>query len=328
MSLKKSFFCLGLALVMLSPFSSTANGNLVGEEQQKKDPQKIEKFLLDYASKKISGTNSNNISNNSAEDEKHLTAESYDFYVFLNDLFWETDQNLKNSPDYRSIMEYAYEKVTEKTRNALPIDDKMAKKNLENDAAKKDNVQPFNSYYNRQQVVNYARNWVSPGNQKRNLVEYPTFDLDCTNFASQAWVAGGNVQRKPSNIPNNYYSTSDYWYSIVKQTSPITGLPTLFGWSTSWSVVDDFQDYWRKRGQSVISASHSNLNTIISNAEIGDIVQFKSYNSPRPTHSMVVTKKENGTLYLTYHSGPNNNDVLDNDIKNIEAKETWYLVKF
>ncbi|MEC0208616.1 hypothetical protein P4H70_06595 [Paenibacillus ehimensis] len=50
MSLKKSFFCLGLALVMLSPFSSTANGNLVGEEQQKKDPQKIEKFLLDYAS--------------------------------------------------------------------------------------------------------------------------------------------------------------------------------------------------------------------------------------------------------------------------------------
>lgn len=34
MSLKKYFFCFGLALVMLGPFSSIANGNLAGEEKQ------------------------------------------------------------------------------------------------------------------------------------------------------------------------------------------------------------------------------------------------------------------------------------------------------
>ncbi|MGW9126263.1 amidase domain-containing protein [Paenibacillus chitinolyticus] len=305
----KRFTVLILSLFLMLPASLAGAQN--SEDAALASPKNIERFLVDYATKK-------NSDKKTLTNETQLTAESYDFYVFLNNLFWDTDPELKKLPEFKEIMKYAETKLEEKSK----------KPNTTPSSPVNELIQPLNSDYNRTQAVNYAKAWVKPGAKYRNTGNYPDFDLDCTNFASQAWVAGGNIIRKPASVSTGYYTTTSYWYALVTQTSPIGGVPTAYGWSTSWSVVDDFQAYWKSRGQSVYSASQTGLNTIISNAELGDIVQYKAAGSSRPTHSMVVTKKANGTIYLTYHSGPNNLDVLDNDIKNISEKETWYLVKF
>lgn len=54
--------------------------------------------------------------------------------------------------------------------------------------------------------------------------------------------------------------------------------------------------------------------SVIANAQPGNIIQL-SYSSGDKydrTHSMIVTKKTSSDIYLTYHSGPNNLDIVTN----------------
>lgn len=68
-----------------------------------------------------------------------------------------------------------------------------------------------------------AKGTFSASNAAKHAVQYggthnPNYFLyrcDCTNFVSQAWIAGGLSMRKPSSIPNWEYHTTDYWYTVL-----------------------------------------------------------------------------------------------------------------
>lgn len=78
--------------------------------------------------------------------------------------------------------------------------------------------------------------------------------------------------------------------------------------STSWVRVTDFYSYWTKKGMSATTST--NKNTIISNANVGDVVQFKSKNGW--FHSVVVNRKANGTVYISSNTA----NYYNQDFKN------------
>lgn len=279
----------------------------------------IEQFLLQYASEKNTSSQNNSIGKTGKNTSiKKLNANSDEYYVFLNNLFWDTDTTLEKLPNFEQVMDYAYNKLMEKSysKDTPKNHTTETQENMANATA----VQAAAVKYDRTAAVNYAKKWAKSGDKARNGI-YPYFDLACTNFASQVVQAGGMTQERPFYIPSGYNLDNNYWYATnLKDGSK--------AWSASWSIVDHFQTYWKNESKTVTAVSHSNLKTIIERAELGDIIQYKAKGSSRPTHSMVVTKKANGTIYLTYHTGPDGNDVVDNDIKKISEKDTWYLVKF
>jgi Putative amidase domain len=169
------------------------------------------------------------------------------------------------------------------------------------------------STYNRTAAANYAINWY---NGRNSL--YNSWSSDCTNFVSQAIHAGGKLEKRPSGaIPTGVYGTTSYWYSD-RYSMPSYS----YAWreSTPWIRVTDFYSYWAKTRSVTTSSSKS---TIISNANLGDAVQLKRASDGAWFHTMIVTKKANGTIYLSGHT----NNTLNKNISDISAL-SFRVIKF
>lgn len=174
------------------------------------------------------------------------------------------------------------------------------------------------STYNGTAAANYALAWAENGNKKRNPYYNTGWTNDCTNFASQAVYAGGKAMNKPSPLPNGVTESTSRWYSerIME--------PEAYYWkeSTSWIRVVDFYSYWSSRAASVKDYAPSAIAQLKADAVVGDIIQLAPSTGGARTHSMVVTKKENGKVFVTYHTGIGGYDVVNNSIDGLTNRFT------
>ncbi|MEC0370113.1 amidase domain-containing protein, partial [Paenibacillus chibensis] len=105
--------------------------------------------------------------------------------------------------------------------------------------------------------------------------------------------------------------------------------------STSWGRVQDFWRHHMDRGVTYYyiganqSWNESNLKLLRQSAELGDVVHLDSNQGSGFHHSMIVTKIQNGEIYFTYHSGPNNKDVVNIALSNVNSgNDDLWLGKF
>lgn len=147
---------------------------------------------------------------------------------------------------------------------------------------------------NKNAAVAYARKWAL----KRNP-SYRKFDLNCTNFISQAMRAGG--WKDDTGL---WTSEKNWWYNSLNQSRP-------------WVNAEDWFRFTRnhsKRG-SVIT----NLSKVVP----GDVIQIKFKGQTRIGHSMIVTKKVGTKVYVSY----NTTDRLDKALSEVIAAysgETYF----
>ncbi|MEU6214939.1 amidase domain-containing protein [Streptomyces sp. NPDC047023] len=102
---------------------------------------------------------------------------------------------------------------------------------------------------------------------------------DCTNFTSQALLAGG---WKP--VPGSDTDYRNWWYDAAK------------GQSQSWVGANEWSWFTLSNQRTAHLAN-------VFQADIGDIVQMDFNKDGSKDHSMIVTYKDRaGMPYLTYHS--------------------------
>ncbi|MDQ0062740.1 amidase domain-containing protein [Paenibacillus harenae] len=253
---------------------------------------------------------------------KNYSVGSEDYNMYIHNIPWNVDTSLSKHPEYDELVIYAINYGKENMNKQIIQKDAKAKQD-KTELSVQNVVAPMASTalsYNRQQVVNYAYNWTTNGGTKRNT-NFDIYQNDCTNFGSQAWNGGGNVMRSQSSVPGGITQTTSYWYSFKRGTS--------FDVSTSWIRVVDFYGYWSGyRG--VITSSYADTafdkSILRNNAEPGDIVQLSPTGGGDKYHTMVVTKKDANDIYFTYHSGPNNLDVVDKPLAQITGNKFFLLV--
>lgn len=132
---------------------------------------------------------------------------------------------------------------------------------------------------NRSAIVNYAyRYWSNYNTSYRNFNNSGNRGGDCTNFVSQAVLAGGWPQ-----VLGWYRSNSVWWYNFSNQ---------------SWTWINAHRWYLFTRQRPRASAL-SNVSALVP----GDILQVDFDRDGSIDHSIIVTRKDNrGTVYLTYHT--------------------------
>lgn len=187
--------------------------------------------------------------------------------------------------------------------------------------------------YNRAGAISYAYTWYN----KRNR-QYPDFgDNDCTNFVSQALVAGGFGKRGGAGFGQcRSESDENDWYVNLQDLPPIwcQGEHRDWVWSSSWSTVEPFKQHftvWRDEGMHAIDYGWTTDPFVASLwLSPGDVVQLQMLytdDSWRSYHNMLVTKEDstNG-LYMTYHS----RDTKDKPLKDIPtgSNQRYVLIKF
>jgi hypothetical protein len=137
--------------------------------------------------------------------------------------------------------------------------------------------------YDRAKARDYAYQWWN----KRNNTQYPYYSkangscyncwYDCTNFVSQAMYAGGLKQWKSG--PSYLY----YWYYYNQPKKP----------SNSWGLANSLFKHMKVRAKQAES---------MSELKVGDIVQGDLDNDGDIDHTAIVTKIENGQVYVTQHT--------------------------
>lgn len=235
-----------------------------------------------------------------------------EYSIFLKDVLWGVHSELLGHEDTDEIMRYAANYLSrhnpesgaaEPSSHSIPEPLGLGGGSADSSFAG----------FNRSAVVNYAYRWASSGSKMRNG-SYPDFSNDCTNFVSQAVLAGGVPMSGSGDCKHE--STYAEWY--VQRSSGWLCFND-WAWSTSWSVVDPFSSYHFITGAHARASffDPSRLSDLRSMAQPGDVVQLRSVGDSSFYHSMVVTKKSGGEIYFTYHSGPGNLDVVDKPLVDI-----------
>ena len=131
---------------------------------------------------------------------------------------------------------------------------------------------------NRTAVVDYALKYWKDYNP-----DYRSWSADCTNFVSQAMRAGGWPDES-----GLYLNAKAWWYNLANQ-------------SRSWINVSFFNDFTLDySGRGVELSDPIGLLT-------GEVLQVDFEDDNEKDHSMIVTSRGTGDIYLTYHS----NDTLN-----------------
>lgn len=143
--------------------------------------------------------------------------------------------------------------------------------------------------YQREKVVNYAYIWWNITNPR--FFNYEGLGGDCTNFASQCIFAGSEVMN---------FNRQNGWFYINANDK-----------SASWTAVEYLKNFLLSNRTKGPFAKLCDLSEI----ELGDLIQIKQttyYN-----HSLIVTKIDNGEVYVTAHT----NNVLNKPLKLYYPKE-------
>ena len=128
--------------------------------------------------------------------------------------------------------------------------------------------------YNRQGAVDYAIKWALSNNP--NFYNFDNIGGDCTNFISQCLLSGDCVMN---------FSQNGWYYTNSYNRSP------------SWTSVKFLQDFLLNNKTLGPFGHVVNLSQI----QLGDIIQIKQ-NPFTYNHSVIVTKIENGNIYVCAHT--------------------------
>lgn len=135
--------------------------------------------------------------------------------------------------------------------------------------------------YSGSSAAAYARSHALSSNPS-----YPRFSNDCTNFVSQAALAGGWTMvggscgdRKDNGVW--WYGGGNCWYPGVRA-------------SYTWAGAHNFSRFAAASGRGTTAAQVRDL-------DIGDILQM-AFTGSHIGHSMVVTGKSSSDLLLSYHT--------------------------
>lgn len=140
-------------------------------------------------------------------------------------------------------------------------------------------------------AVKYAKDWALKTN-----ASYPRFVNDCTNFVSQCLLAGG--WKMVGGSCSDRKSDSAWWYGDWSCVLP--GVRATYTWSGAQNLFNFMTA--SGRGASLPR---------VSDLEEGDVLQMEftaddpteRYNIGRVGHSMMVTGKHDGNIFLSYHTG-------------------------
>lgn len=144
---------------------------------------------------------------------------------------------------------------------------------------------PSTSSYSRTDAVAYAKKWALGVNP-----EYGHFGEDCTNFISQALIAGGwkMIHGDACGDVKNQH----VWWFRRDACWHLTSRNTHCSWT--WSVARYFYAFLVRSGRT------SSLDNIWD-LELGDVLQM-DFGDGHIKHTMMLTKKTDDNLYLSYHS--------------------------
>lgn len=123
---------------------------------------------------------------------------------------------------------------------------------------------------------------------------------DCTNFVSQALLAGGFTET------GKYQYWSDYaWYYDWGNR--------YYGYSQTWAVANELYDFLDKSGRANrVSVDHP----YYPKFQVGDIIQIDLDNNGWWDHSMIVTGiiTSDDDLLMSYHTSNTKNERLSSII--------------
>jgi len=138
-------------------------------------------------------------------------------------------------------------------------------------------------FYNRDESVNYAVKWALDRNPL--YYNYDKIGGDCTNFISQCLFAG---------IHQMNYRKNGWYYVDANNKSPSwTGVEFLYKFLIN-------NKYEGPKGRLVEKSA----------LQIGDIVQL-SFDGNIYGHTLIVTKMENGKIYICAHTIDSKNRELN-----------------
>lgn len=139
------------------------------------------------------------------------------------------------------------------------------------------------SAYNVSQAVYYARYWALSYNSS---AYYTLTNNDCTNYVSQALLAGGIPEDfnpshpTPRYIPNwTLDSNTNYWYHRKFSSN-------RFVYTSTWSFVQDLRSYLTSHNLAQYNMYNPNTQyqAILAAAQPGDIMQASS------DHSIIISR--------------------------------------
>lgn len=164
---------------------------------------------------------------------------------------------------------------------------------------------PFTSY-NASSAASYAYTYAENYNSK-----FESFSSDCQNFASQCVWFGFGGSNTTIDISNGAWPMTSIWYQ--KGPDQTT--------SNAWYNVDGFADMIES-SESNVSGPYGIINSGISTARVGDILQYNSSSNPSDyVHSYIVysvTGTEGSRtfsdIYVCAHT---------TDRKNIQLSTIW-----
>ncbi len=195
------------------------------------------------------------------------------------------------------IDKYTINREQLKNINRAMYGDEIPDPTISGESAEADNVRISlnGSGYNVTNAVNYARTWTQNGTELRN----PSYNYfagmnDCTNFVSQVLhdSSAGKIPYVHIDTPWYDYDDPDNWYYekgwlwYQRPSNTWGGAHNLYGHLKNYSSNVRRLSYW-------------------SDVKVGDIVQWdlEPYDGVfHIGHSTVVTKIQNGVIYLTYHT--------------------------
>lgn len=169
--------------------------------------------------------------------------------------------------------------------------------------------------YSRAAAAAYARTWAMRDNPAYGRIE----PNDCTNFVSQALIAGGWTMSGGS--CSDRKDKNAWWFNPM-ECRWVGGRPwaTEVKASFTWGGAQNLYWFMKASGRGAEVPDPMDL-------EIGDVLQMDMgsghYNAGHIGHSMIVTGKSAADLLLSYHEDHHLDEPLS-AIKSRYPSATWY----
>lgn len=171
------------------------------------------------------------------------------------------------------------------------------------------------SGYVGENAANYARSYALSGNS-----EYPSYLKDCTNFVSQCIYAGGIKMKGNNSEPGVYTSTTQWFCKVAKTDDHGNYTKVEYALTTSWINVADFNSYLTSIAKN--KAIRRTFHELFVYSSVGDVIQLKSIATGTPYHSIIISKKADGTIYYCGHS----NYAKDEKILKVDISNNQFIV--
>lgn len=141
--------------------------------------------------------------------------------------------------------------------------------------------------YSGSNAAAYARRWAMSVNSA-----YGEFPNDCTNFVSQSLAAGGWQMVTGCDRCTDRRNNDVWWFRRDGCTRLIRSNVHA---SHTWGGAENLYQFLRASGRGEPQGHVMDL-------RVGDVLQFDTNGNNLARHSMVVTRKTDANLFLSYHT--------------------------